>query len=80
MSIMFVRVSTPECAVQITVEQLARAMADERYFDISSECNKLMTTLTKLTSAGFVSDTYFADFVECATRMSKYVQTRYVER
>ena len=79
MSIMFVRVSTPEGSTSITVEQLAQAMADERFANQGSKCEQMMTMLVNLRKAGVVSDSYYSDFVDTATRISKYARVSAVK-
>jgi hypothetical protein len=71
---MFVRVSTPEGSTSITVEQLAQAMADERFANQGSKCEQMITMLVNLRKAGVMSDSYYADFVDIATRISKYAR------
>ena len=79
MSIMFVRVSTPEGSTSITVEQLAQAMADERFANQCSKCEQMMNMLVNLRKAGVVSDSYYSDFVDIATRISKYARVSAVK-
>lgn len=71
-SIMFVRVSTPEGTVSVTVEGMAEELARSNY-EQAKGGKSMYDTLTSLRDAGIISASYVSDFMDAAVILARYI-------
>lgn len=72
MSVMFVKISTPEGQIDITIEKMAEEIARSNY-EQAKGGKSMYDTLTSLRDAGIISASYVNDFMDAAVILARYV-------